>query len=281
MTTPAGVTTGSFSGVPFPIDAQAKIIDLLISGSPFANSLTRQPTNRSQIGWPTVAPTGAGWVKELDPIPAVDLNDEGYVVAVCKLAGIVDLSNESVGDASFNLTASLGQVLQDSLSHDLDNGLLHGSGTPPEPVGVIGVAASTTGASLYAAAMKARGEVGDAGGTADTVAASGAAFATADSTTGTTGELVYPNGVAAALGLSAVTVPGLTTPLVYDSTRCYLVVRNDVMVEFSRDWHFALDATSMRIKGRFAAAIPAPAKSIRKLTIAIARSGESGGKRAA
>jgi hypothetical protein len=38
-------------------------------------------------------------------------------------------------------------------------------------------------------------------------------------------------------------------------------------VDVSADAYFAEDAVGLRIKGRVTAAIPAPAKSIRKLTI--------------
>jgi HK97 family phage major capsid protein len=278
MTTPAAaagpVTTGSFQGAPFPVDVQAQIINLLIEGAPFAASLTRQPTDRSEIGWPVASPTGWAWLPEMQPFPQIDLGDDAYLVGVCKLGGLVDLSNESVSDNSINLTAGLSTVLQDSLSRDLDLGLLNGAGAPA-PVGVIGVAAETAGASLFAAAMKARGELADAGGTATHLAASGAALAAADATTDSNGQLVFPNGIAAALGLTAVPVPALATPLVYSRPRCYLVIRNDVAVEWSRDYHFHLDATTMRIKGRFAAAIPAPGKSIRKLTISGAQAGSA------
>ena len=40
------------------------------------------------------------------------------------------MSNESFTDSSINITASLGVILQDSLSRDLDLGLLNGSGRP-------------------------------------------------------------------------------------------------------------------------------------------------------
>ena len=189
------------------------------------------------------------------------------MIAVCKLGNLLDLSNEAISDNSINLTATLGTALADSLSRDLDLGLLHGSGVPPEPAGVVGVADETAGASLFAAAMTARGELADAGGTASHLAASGAALAAADAAADVNGQLIYPNGMAAALGLTAVTVPGLTPPLVYDSSRVILVIRNDVQVEYSLDYHFDRDATTMRIKGRFAVAAPAPGKSLRKLTI--------------
>ena len=269
MTTPPGVTTGGFAGQPFPPDVQAQVINLLVGGAPFAASLTRQPTIRSSIAWPTAKPTGYAWLNELAPFPVVDLADDAYVVAIAKIGGIVDMSNESVTDSSINLTNSLAIVLRDSLSRDLDLGLLNGTG-PPQPVGVIGVAPSALGANLLAQVTAAKGSIGDSGGTPNTLAISATQLAAEDAKLSTQGELVYDAGFAAAVGLTAVVVPALATPLVYDASRCYLAVRSDVAVEFSRDWHFDRDATSVRIKARVTAAIPDPAKSIRKLSVTTA-----------
>ena len=63
----------------------------------------------------------------------------------------------------------------------------------------------------------------------------------------------------------------------YDKSRCYLAVRNDAIVEASRDWHFDRDATCIRVKARVTAAIPDPDKAIRKLSVTTAR--DSGGKK--
>lgn len=285
MTTPTqqAVTTGSFAGVPFPADVQARIINLLIDSAPLAASLTRQPTNRASIAWPTARPTGFAWLNELQPFPEINVGDDAYVVGVAKIGGIVDLSNESWSDSTVNLTAELGTILRDSLSRDLDLGLLSGAG-PPEPVGIIGVAAEAAGEDLLTAVTVARGQIGDQGGTPDTLAWSATGLAEADATRDDNGQLVFPGGFAAALGLTPVVVPQLATPLLYDKGRCFLVVRNDVAVEVSRDWHFHLDATSLRIKGRFAAAIPDPNKAIRKLSVtgpASAGAHAEGAKRAA
>ena len=274
MTTPAGITTGSFAGTPFPPDVQAQIINLLISGTPFAASLTRQPTNRNSVAWPVASPTGFAWLNELQTFPTVDLADDAYVAAIAKIGGIVDVSNESISDTSINLSASLATVLQDSLSRDLDLGLLNGGG-PPEPVGVIGVAPPALGADLLAQVTAAKGAIGDAGGTPTALAISATALATEDARQGTAG-LMYPAGFAAAMGLVPVVVPALAVPLVYDQSRCYLAVRNDAQVEFSRDWHFDRDATSVRVKARVTAAIPAPSKAIRKLSTTTAQASRSG-----
>jgi HK97 family phage major capsid protein len=272
---PANVSTGSFGGYPFPADVVARVINLLIDSAPFAASLTRQQTGRSAVAWPTARPSGFAWLRELEEFPTVSLGDDAYVVAVAKIGGVIDLSNESVGDASINLTATLATLLQDSLSRDLDLGLLNGSG-PPEPVGVIGVAANVTGADLLEAVAKARGQIADAGGMPTTIALGGTALADADTARDDNGQLVFPGGFAAAAGLDAVTVPGLATPLVYDKSRAYIVVRDDAAVEVSRDWHFSLDATSVRVKARVAAAIPDPAKAIRKLTVTPERAARGG-----
>jgi HK97 family phage major capsid protein len=263
---PAGITTGSFQGVPFPADVQAQIINLLISGAPLADSFTRQQTNRSSIAWPTAKPTGYAWLRELEQFPTIDVGDDAYVVAVAKIGGICDLANEAWDDSSFNMSAAFATLLQDSLSRDLDLGLLNGSG-PPEPVGLLGVAPETAGDDLLAATAKARGEIADAGGTPDTIALSGTALAEADADRDANGQLVYPAGFAAAASLAPVVVPGLPVPLVYDSARCFLVVRDDARVEISTDWHFDRDATSIRIKARVALAIPDVPKAVRQLDV--------------
>ena len=100
--------------------------------------------------------------------------------------GIVDVSNEAVSDNSINITSNIGTVLRDSLSRDLDLGLLNGSG-PPEPVGVFGVAPPALGANLLAQVTTAKGAIGDAGGTPTRLAISATALAAEDARTGTTG----------------------------------------------------------------------------------------------
>ena len=269
---PAPITGESFAGVPFPADVQARIINLLIDSAPFAASLTRQGTNRSAVAWPTAKPSNAAWLRELEPFPEANMGDDAYVVGVCKLGQVLDLSNESVSDASINLTGELARLLRDGLSRDLDLGLLLGRGAAShEPIGVVGVAQEAGGEDLLTAVTVARGQIGDAGGGADTIAWSATGLAEADADRDSNGQLVYPNGFARTVGLNPVVVPQLATPLVFDKSRCFLVVRNDVAVDVSRDWHFHMDATSLRVKGRFAAAIPDRNKAIRKLAIGDAR----------
>ncbi len=260
------VTTGSFAGIPFGPDVQARILSLLVDSAPFANSLTRQPTTRKSVAWPVAAPVGWAWLRELGPFPEVGLFDDSVIVAVAKIGGIVKLSNESISDGQFNITASLTQILRDSLSRDLDLGLLNGGG-PPEPDGVVPAAPEVEADDLLTGIAEAVGQIGDAGGQASTLAISGTALAAENARTGPNG-LFYPNGIGAAVGLAPVVVPRLATPLVYDRTRAYLVVNGpESEVALSADAYFNEDAIGMRLKARVAAGIPVPAKTIRKITV--------------
>ena len=105
------ITRASFDGVPFPPQVVNQIINLLVSGSPFANALTRFPTSNQSVAWPVAAPTGQAWVAELGTIPTVVPNDDSYIIAVKKLAGILTLSNESIADSVFNIDSALGLLL--------------------------------------------------------------------------------------------------------------------------------------------------------------------------
>lgn len=75
-------------------------------------------------------------------------------------------------------------------------------------------------------------------------------------------------GMGAFQGLTVVPVPGLPSPLVYDTARIYAVVARDFRVERSTDYApaFKGDKVALKITGRFGAGLPVPSKSIRRLT---------------
>jgi HK97 family phage major capsid protein len=266
MPSPPAVKSGDFGGIFVPPDVQTRIINLLIEQAAFAASITRLSTTAGEVAFPVAAPSGAAWIAELQRIPLMSLNDRAEIVAVAKLAGLLDISNEMMRDPSVNITASFTTLLKDSLSKQLDDGLLNGGG-PPEPRGVIAAAPEVEGTDLLAAVLAARGAIADAGGTPTTVAASGAAFAAADGQRDANGGLIFPGGFAAAAGLIPVTVPDLDPPLVYDRSRVYLIVREDSTVEISDQFRWDFDATSYRVRARMACACPDPNKGIRALKI--------------
>lgn len=263
------VKTTDFDGVTCPPEVAAQVVNAVLGGAPFARSLTPRPTSATSLAFPIAGPTGADWVAEAAPLPEVQINDDSYVIVPTKLAGVWGLSNESMADAKLNLGQALGQVVADSAGPKLDDGLLHGDGVAPHPLGVMGIATAADGASLWTAALVAQGEIGDAGGVADTIAMRPSVLAGQAALLDNENRPLYPQGIQTFAGLRPVGVPMLAAneALVYDSTRVLLVVRSDFSVEASSDAGFTNDTTLFRVKGRFAVAIPVGGKSIRKLTV--------------
>jgi hypothetical protein len=272
MTTPAPpVTTGSFQGVLHPADV-ARVLNLLVGGAPFCNAaLTRYPTNRHAVAFPTAKPDRPQWLKEMDPLPIVGLGDDADIVATCKLASIVLMSNESADDAEVNLTNEFGELLRESASAELDRGILYGT-DDPEPHGLVAAAPVAAGADLGAAITAAIGSIGDSGGIATHLAARPSVLADARDTrdlTDGSNRLAFPDGIGAAYGLAEVGVPELAAAdiLVVGKSKVWLVTRKDFQVDFSKDFAFDRDAIAVRIRGRFAVAAPDVPKGLRKLEL--------------
>jgi len=131
-----------------------------VAGAPFANSLTRAPTATGNLAFPTVAPSGYAWLEELQEVPNVALNDETLIVSVAKVAGLLPISAEMMSDAAVNITSWVTGALADSISRDLDLGLLRGT-RHPQPNGIIAQADEVTDASLIGAAGAAIAEIGE------------------------------------------------------------------------------------------------------------------------
>jgi HK97 family phage major capsid protein len=282
MTTPAPpVTTGSFQNVMWPHDIAA-IINLLVGGSPFANVLTRFPTGRSEVAFPTASPDRPAWVPEGSPIPVLGLGDDADIVAVAKLAEIVLLSNESVSDTSVNLTNQLGELLRESASAELDRGLLYGSGAAGEPKGIVATAPDASGSDLAAALSEAIGSIGDAGGIVSHLAAKPSVLAAARNARDSEGRMMYPAGLGAAFGVAEAGVPELKADdvLALDASRAFLIIRNDFELATSTDYAFHLDALAVRLRGRFAVGAPAVNKTLRRLEVTGggARAAKGGGR---
>ena len=269
MTTPAPpITTRSFEGVLHPADV-ARVLNLLTSGAPFGGTaLTPYPTSRHEVAFPTAKPDRPAWLGEMDPIPVIGMNDDADIVAVCKLASIVLLSNEGLGDASVNMSTQLGDLIRDSASIELDRGILYGTDSP-EPKGVVAAAPPAAGEDLAAALTAAVGSIGDAGGVASHLCARPSVLAGQRNTRDSNGQRLFPEGLGNAFGLTEVGCPELAAAdvLVVDRTRAWLIVRNDFEVDMSRDWAFERDALAIRLRGRFAVGAPDLPKAIRKLSV--------------
>ena len=181
-------------------------------------------------------------------------------MSVAKIAGLLPVSTEMQADAAVNITTWVQGALADSLSRDLDLGILGGGG-PPAPTGVLGQADPVDGASLTEATGKAIAAIGEAGGTTSTIAMSPTIYAAELTRQDDLGHLVHPDGLPDFLGLAIVQVPALASPLVYDAARCFLVLGQDSNVTLHDDPHH--DSMLLLVKARANAGIPVKAKAIR------------------
>ncbi|MBI4935707.1 MAG: phage major capsid protein [Actinobacteria bacterium] len=267
------LSRASFDGITVPDEVRDSILSTLVGGAPFGRSLPVLRTVRGTIAFPIAAPSGQGWVAENQPLPTVTLNDDSYVIGVAKIAGLIAMSNESMTDSVLDQEAAVGAVLKDTLSADLDDGLLNGTGIAPIPAGVIGRATSTTGTftDMRSGVIASIGELIDAGAdpSAIKVYANGLTVAPELAREGTAGP-IYTKGVDG-LPYGAQIVPaqkmGAAEVLVVDTTRCWLVTHDDFEVAVSGEAGFANDQTLLRIKGRFNVATPVPGKALRTFTV--------------
>jgi len=261
------VATTSFQHVLHPPEV-AKIINLLLEGSPFAGSLTRYPTTRSEVAFPTISPTAPAWTAEGAALPVIGLGDAAAIYVIKKLGEILLLSNESISDTDVNLTQQVGNMLKDAAGPELDRGLLYGT-LAAEPSGVVPAAAAADATDLAGAITLAIGQIGDAGGTATHLAMKPSILVKHRNDRDTQSRPLWPDGIGGHFGLTEVPVPNLADALVYDATRAYLLVRTqDFEVALSGDYAFNTDQAAMRVRGRFAVGIPAPTKTVRKVTVA-------------
>jgi hypothetical protein len=283
---PPTLTESDFGGSLVPPDVQGRIAALVLTGSVLASRLTPLPTNRQTVTFPTAAPDAAGWYRELEQIGQLDLHDAKYEVAVAKIAGLVPISNEMIDDSAFPISGLVGQLLQDTVSADMDRGLFHGAGAP-EPVGLLTVAtAAATGGDLRSAAIAAWGEMTAAGAEPTAITVFAEPTMVADEwgrTASGSGAPVHgdapaaPRGGAApplTLGPGITVVPAATLAageaLAVEVTRTYLIEREPIRTALSRDAIFQYDGVLLRIRGRVAVACPDPARSLRTLTIGTA-----------
>lgn len=223
---------------------------------------------------PRANPSGFGWVGEGQPLPAVALGDDADVIAVAKLAGLITFSNESLDDPDEPVGDLLSAAVADAMGPELDAGLLFGAGGV-DPDGCFSLAPEAIGgADFRADVIGAWAELVDAGADPSSIVVlrlrardrlrAGAHHhrRRADPRRRRRGDgrswRPHDRGPLASAGQT----------LVADVSRLFLVVRNDFEAKFSDQAAFANDQALCRIKGRFAAACPQPAKTLRKITAA-------------
>lgn len=276
------MSTSSFApGGVCPPELVAAIASTVTTGAPFASSLAVVDTDRGSVQFPVAGPTGADWVAEGAAVPTINPGDSTITVAACKLGGIVYASSELLSDAAIDVFGLLGATIRDAMSHQLDDGLLHGDGTAPVPLGLLNPAndlASVEGGTLREACIAAWGDLVANGARPDSITAfANPTDAAIELAREAAGGPIHPDSAASGgflLGPGVRLVPvNAMDPgevLVADTSRVYLIRRSDFSVAISRDavQAFERDQLAMRITGRFNVAAPAPDKSLRIAQIA-------------
>jgi HK97 family phage major capsid protein len=273
MTTPTRAAPGPVTQANWPSmfpPEVGPVVSMIVGGSPFARSLRPMLTGRTAVAWPLVDDVSEpSWGVELSQVPTLDLSPDEYEVAVSRLSGSILISEESISDTDYPLTASVQQVVEDKFSAKLERDFIHGAGPHPTPTGILSVAAEVAGADLELAAVAAKAEIGTRGGEANSIAMSPTLIGTLESARDTLGRALYPDAATTFAGLATVRSVAATTAIVYDATRLWLVINRDFSAEFSRQTSEAWNryATSLRLVGRFALGCPAPVQSVRKLKV--------------
>jgi HK97 family phage major capsid protein len=266
--TPPGVVQRPWPGA-FGADFQRRILSAIVEGAPFSLSCTPLPTQRTAVAFGVLDTADPAWGGELDEVPDLAKDQTTYEVGVSRLSGSILISQESIDDADFPLTQQVTQVLQDTFSNKLDKDLLGAAGPAPVPTGILSVAAEVTAADWHLAAVAAKASMATAGGAASHITLSPAVLGQIESARDELGRQLYPDAATTFAGLVTVPAVGATAPVVYDRSRCWLVVRRDFTADFSRETDAAWRhyATSLRLVGRFALAVPQPSKACRKLAV--------------
>jgi HK97 family phage major capsid protein len=282
MTTPAppGVVQPPWPGA-FGTDFQRRILSTIVEGAPFSRSCTPLPTQRTAVAFGILDANDPAWGAELDEVPDLAKDQSTYEVGVSRLSGSILISQESIDDSDFPLTAQVSQVLVDTFSNKLDRDLIGASGPAPVPTGILSVAAEVTGADWQLAAVAAKAQIATAGGAASHISLSPAVLGQIEAERDDLGRQLYPDAATTFAGLTTVPAVGASQPVVYASDRVWLVVRRDFQADLSRETESAWShyAQSLRVVGRFALACPQPSKAARKLAVSgTARAAKGSGR---
>ncbi len=230
----------------------------LVSGA------TRIDTDSKQIHVPRLTDDGGvDWYSELEEITNDAPDGDDLVLTPRKVAALVRLSNESVGDSSPAVLDATGGAMLRVVALEADRAIWHGSGGK-QPTGILegDPLPTQTGDVDYESLVRASGKVRAAGGRPDV-----AYLNPIDLTElqlqedGMNRPLIQPD---AAQGM-APTVAGLRlypTPalsegeaVVAQADQIVVAVRKDASVAFSTDAAFTADGTIARVIARLDAGV--------------------------
>lgn len=175
MTTPVIPGSGreEFYGTHLRPEQTLMLVNAIIAGGQFSNTLSRVNSNAASIVFPVLSGVDEPqWTAELAAIPWLDLEGKPLVVAPTRLSGIVLISVESFRDGGLNITQQVQAGLQAKFSFVVDRDLLIGDGQAQTPAGLIPAAPAVSADSLWTAVIAAKAQISAAGGTPTHLAAS-------------------------------------------------------------------------------------------------------------
>lgn len=268
-------------GTPLRPEQVAAIVNAVISGGQFAGTLTRLNSTLGSVVFPVISAVDEPeWIPEFGVYPTLGLHGEPLVVVPAKIGGTALIPGELWDDMGRNLTVETENVLRSEFSRKVDRDLLAGSGDPaPTPTGILDGAAEVAAPSLWAGVIRAKGQLTAAGGSPSHVAMTADAIAAEEERVDNDGRPLYPDGLATFAGLTVVAVPAANPPLVYDSSRVFLVVRRDYTALLSDQYAPAFErgAWALRLDARMNIGVPAPSQAMRKLIIGEGNGGNGNG----
>jgi HK97 family phage major capsid protein len=204
----------------------------------------------------------AAWVAELAPIPSDSGDADTLVLVPRKVANVLNLSTESIEDASIDELTAVGNAMVKGVAVQVDAAAFSSSAaTSTTPAGLLSytLPGGTAGVSIDSI-LDGVGAIQGHGGEPDTVFLNPADQTAIRKLKATTGQYIVAPDAADVEGQPAVRIAGcqllptngLTagTAVVCESRYVQCAVRRDASVDFSADAAFSSDAVVARVTMR-------------------------------
>jgi HK97 family phage major capsid protein len=253
----AAITPEEWAG--FVLDHLAHESVVLMSGA------TRIDTAAKQIHVPRLTDDGGvAWYGELEEITNDAPGGDDLVLTPKKVAALVRLSNESVGDSAPSVLDTTGGAMLRAIALEADAAIFHGAGGKA-PTGILDTEAVLPGldgeSPDYEGLVKGAGKIREAGGRPDVAYISPADYTLLqlqeDGFNRPLLQAVSDGPAPVIAGLRIYPTPALESgeALVAQADQIIVGVRTDPSVAFSSDAAFAVDGTVARVIARLDAGV--------------------------
>ena len=197
------------------------------------------------------------WVLEGDPIPSDAPQGDTLLLSPKKVANLVSLSNESIGDANVSVLNAVGDAMTRAVAKEIDKKAFStAAATATVPAGLLtGTLPGAAGTVDVATVLAAVGAIEAAGGTANAVYANPTDLTAIRQAVVSGGYAISDPtqpGAEAIGGARLYPVPSITagSALVAQADQIVVGVRQDASVDFSSDAGFSSDTTLARVVAR-------------------------------